>query len=334
MPGFLLRSIVLISLALILAVGWAGYDAWRFLHQPVGSGEFELLVKPGDTVAGIAGELKQRQLLDKPHWWKLYARYTGAARKIRSGEFVLDGSMNPIQLLAALQSNRGEKQHSFTIIEGWTIWQLREALAADPVIEATLGEADDAELMALLDMPGVHPEGQFLPDTYLFPRGTTDVEFLRRANQALRQALEAAWQSRQPDLPLANSYEALILASIVERETGLVEERDRVAGVMVNRLRKKMRLQTDPTVIYGIGPSFNGDITRKDLKTKTPYNTYVIKALPPTPIAMSGIGAIEAAVNPAETTSLFFVADGSGGHVFSDTVEQHNAAVRKYILNK
>ncbi len=333
MPGFLLRSLLFVFLGLVLAAGWAAYDAWQFLNKPVGKGQFELLVEPGDTVAGIASDLTSRQLLDKPHWWKLYARYTGAARKIRSGEFVLNGDQSPIELLEALQSGR-EKQHSFTIIEGWTIWQLREALAADPVIEATLGDADDSELMALLDMPGVHPEGQFLPDTYLFPRGTTDVDFLRRANQALQAELESAWANRLPDLPLANSYEALILASIVERETGIAGERDLVSGVMVNRLRKKMLLQTDPTVIYGIGPSFNGDITRKDLKTRTAYNTYVIKGLPPTPIAMSGTAAIRAAVTPAETTALFFVADGSGGHVFSDTHEQHKAAVRKYILKK
>ncbi len=333
MPGFLLRSFLLLFLGLALVVGWAAYDAWRFLNNPLGGDRFELLVEPGDTVAGISADLERRQLLDKPHWWKLYARYTGAARKIRSGEFVLDGDLTPIQLLTALQSGR-EKQHSFTIIEGWTIWQLREALAGDSVIESTLGDASDSELMALLDLPDVHPEGQFLPDTYLFPRGTTDIDFLRRANQALQQALESAWQNRQADLPLANPYEALILASIVERETGQVGERDLVSGVMVNRLRKKMRLQTDPTVIYGIGPSFNGDITFKDLKTKTPYNTYVIKGLPPTPIAMSGLAAIQAAVNPATTTALFFVADGSGGHVFSDTLEQHKAAVDKYILKK
>lgn len=333
MPAFLLRSVLLLFLAAALVVGWACWDAWRFLNQPVGTGEFELLVEPGGTVSGIALELSERQLLAKPHWWKLYARYSGAARKIRSGEFLLDASLTPLQLLEQLQSGR-EKQHSFTIVEGWTIWQLREAIAQDPIIESTTVGASDAELMALLDMPDLHPEGQFLPDTYLFPRGTTDIDFLRRANRALADALEQAWQTRQQNLPLVSSYEALILASIIERETGLVEERELVSGVMVNRLRRKMRLQTDPTVIYGIGPSFNGDITRKDLKTPTPYNTYVIAALPPTPIAMAGKEAIDAALNPASTTALFFVADGSGGHVFSDTVDQHNAAVRKYILNK
>ena len=320
----------------LCATGLVAYDAWRFLSSPLAADpvELELTVERGDTVADIGRDLAQRGLLSRPLWWRLYARVTGVATKIRAGEFVLSAGMSPVEVLGSLQRNAPTRQYAFTILEGWSIWQLRAALAADEVLLHETQDVPEDQLMAFIGAEPGHPEGQFLPDTYHFPRGTTDKQFLLRAHKALQKTLDHHWQQRQENLPLKSAYEALTLASIIEKETGIASEREMIAGVMVSRLRKKMRLQTDPTVIYGIGPDFNGDITRKDLKADTPYNTYRIPALPPTPIAMSGREAIAAAVNPASTSALFFVADGTGGHVFSETVEQHNAAVRKYILKR
>lgn len=311
------------------------YDANDFLNTPLARTEqnFELQVKPGDTVRGIGSRLSDHGLMRRPLWWEMYARYTGTAQKIRTGEFTLSTSLTPIALLAELQAGR-EKQYSLTILEGWNIWQLRAAVDAHEVLKHTIADIADDDLMRFIGAQPGHAEGQFLPDTYNFPRGTTDAEFLLRAHMAMNKEVAEIWATRRESLPIGTPYEAQILASIIEKETGVASERELISGVMVARLNKGMRLQTDPTVIYGIGKNFNGNITRKDLKAKTPYNTYVIKGLPPTPIAMPGIDALRAAVTPQDTKALFFVADGTGGHVFSETIDQHNAAVRKYLLKK
>lgn len=288
---------------------------------------------PGDNIRALSRRLSDRGLLARPRWLELYTRYTGEARKIKTGEYQLSTSLTPVALVAEIQKGT-QKQYSFTILEGWNIWQLRAALAQDSVLEQTLQGVDDANLMAFIGAEPGHPEGQFLPDTYHFPKATTDAEFLKRAHDALVAELSSVWQNRQPDLPITTPYEALILASIIEKETSIAAEREMVSGVISGRLRKGMRLQMDPTVIYGIGPGFNGNITRKDLRTSTPYNTYTIAALPPTPIAMSSAATLRAAVNPAKTKALYFVADGTGGHVFNETVEAHNKAVKQYILKK
>jgi len=198
----------------------------------------------------------------------------------------------------------------------------------------TLSGLSDAEVMVRLGRPGEHPEGRFLPDTYHFPTGFTDEAFLRRALTAMDQQLAAIWNQRAPDVPLQNADQALILASIIEKETGVTAERAEIAGVFARRLRLGMRLQTDPTVIYGLGETFDGNLRRRDLETDTPYNTYTRPGLPPTPIALPGIAALEAAVNPAPGDTLYFVADGQGGHVFSRTLDEHNRAVRRYQLKK
>lgn len=315
--------------------GLLAYDAYSFMRSPLDFDDrsFDLEVTQGDNIRGIAQQLSDRGLLSRTLWLELYARYTGVARRIKTGEYSLSTSATPVQLLTELQKGT-QRQYSFTILEGWNIWQLRDALAKDTVlVQSITGVADD-DLMQFIGADPGHPEGQFLPDTYLFPKGTTDAEFLKRANNALAVELAEIWENRQQNLPVSSPYEALVLASIIEKETSLDSEREMIAGVIAGRLRKGMRLQMDPTVIYGIGKSFNGNITRKDLKTPTPYNTYTIAGLPPTPIAMASAGTLKAAVNPTDTKALFFVADGTGGHVFNETVEAHNKAVRQYILKK
>jgi UPF0755 protein len=219
-------------------------------------------------------------------------------------------------------------------VEGWTFRQLLSALRRHEAVRDTLDGLSDEAIMARLGYPGKHPEGRFLPETYQFPRGTSDLEFLRRAYDGMQRALAAAWQGRAEDLPLDSPHEALVLASIVEKETGLASERARIAGVFVRRLRRGMRLQTDPTVIYGLGEAFDGNLRRRDLAADTPYNTYTRAGLPPTPICLPGKAAIEAVMHPAHGTSLYFVARGDGSHQFSDTLEAHNRAVQKYQLNR
>jgi len=325
---------VLFVLPLCVA-GILALDAYQFLHAPLSQTEesFELEVKQGTTIRSLATSLNREGKLKRPLWWEAYARYTGEARSIKTGEFSLSTAITPIALLGTLQKSQ-QKQYSLTLLEGWNIWQVREALETDDVLEQTMQSVSDEDVMAFIGAEPGHPEGQFLPDTYLFPKGTTDAQFLLRAHKQLKATLSEAWQGRDEALPVSTPYEVLILASIIEKETAVESEREIISGVIAGRLRKKMRLQMDPTVIYGIGKNFNGNITRKDLQTKTPYNTYKIPALPPTPIAMASAASIHSAVHPADTKALFFVADGTGGHVFNETVEEHNKAVRKYILKR
>lgn len=323
-----------LCIAALLAV-----DAYQFLNSPLSESkqgeyeQFELEIKPGTTIRSLASTLNADNKLKRPLWWEAYARYSGEARSIKTGEYSLSTSLTPIALLGTLQKSQ-QKQYSLTLLEGWNIWQVRDALAKHDVLEQTILAVSDDNLMEFIGASPGHPEGQFLPDTYLFPKGTTDAQFLLRAHKQLQQTLQEAWEGRDEGLPVTTPYEVLIKASIIEKETSVGSEREMIAGVIAGRLRKKMRLQMDPTVIYGIGKNFNGNITRKDLQTKTPYNTYKIPALPPTPIAMSSAASIHAAVHPKDTKALFFVADGTGGHVFNETVEEHNKAVRKYILKR
>ena len=252
---------------------------------------------------------------------------------MRAGEYSIADGITADELLR--QFTEGNSiQYSLTVIEGWTFRQMLAALARDPIIEHRLEGRTDAEIMAQLGYAGEHPEGRFFPDTYRFPRGTTDIDFLRRAYQVMQRHLEREWAQRQSDLPLKSPYEALILASIIEKETAVPAERNLISGVFVQRLRRNMRLQTDPTVIYGLGPEFDGDIRFRDLRRDTPYNTYLRAGLTPTPIALPGLDSIRAALHPEESGALYFVSRGDGTHKFSNTLEEHNAAVRKYQLNR
>lgn len=324
----------LLTALLIVGVVVGGYAAYRyqqFRQQPlaVPTEGYQLVVPAGASIGTVAQQLVRDGVLDEPHLLRVMARAEGKAAQIKAGEYLLQPSTTPQRLLRMLVA--GEVvQHTLTIVEGWTFKQMMAAVRAHPALEHTVGDGDD--VMKLLGAPGEHPEGRFYPDTYHFPRGTTDIDFLRRAYQIMEQRLAAAWQQREEDLPLKSAYEALILASLIERETAVASERTRIAGVFVRRLRKGMRLQTDPTVIYGMGDAYDGNIRLRDLRTDTPYNTYTRFGLPPTPIAMPSGASIDAALNPAEGNELYFVSRGDGSHHFSATLEEHNAAVRRYQL--
>ncbi len=335
-----LKRIVLVLFVLsALAAGVAGWWAWsgyqRFVATPLAGVEpgDNLMVERGDTLRSVVGRLRAQGIdAGRDLEWRLLARQLGTGGHIQVGEYALEPGITPAQLLRNMRDGRVVR-HRFTIIEGWNIRELRAALGdATPLVQ-TLHDIDDAALMAALGREGVHPEGRFLPETYVYDRGDSDLDLLRRAAEALDRALEAAWQARAEDLPIGTPEEALVLASIVEKETGIEEERPMIAGVFTRRLRAGMRLQTDPTVIYGMGADFDGNIRRRDLLTDTPYNTYTRDGLPPTPIAMAGAAALDAATRPEETDALYFVAvgDGSGRHVFSSTLSGHNAAVREYV---
>jgi len=321
-------------LALLVAAGAALTTlAWRELNAPlpIASAEGEWLRVPsGTSFRSVTAELEQRGLLDKAWLLALYARLTGEATRVRAGEYqVLPGATSRT-LLAKLVAG-DVYLHQITIVEGSRFAEALAALRAHPAITAT--DLDGAAIMSALGAPGVHPEGQFFPDTYRFPFGTSDLDILRLAHEALAARLQEAWSHRSPDLLLKTDYDALILASIIEKETSLPAERKLIAGVFHERLRRNMRLQTDPTVIYGMGDAFDGDLRDGDMHRDTPYNTYTRAGLPPTPIALPGAGSIEAAVAPEVTGALYFVATGrgDGSHTFSATFEEHERAVADYL---
>jgi UPF0755 protein len=334
--GRILAALFVVS---ALVAGGAAYWAWErytgFADTPLAGIEAgdTVLVERGDSFARMLGKLREAGVREgHEREWQLLARQMGAAGRIQAGEYALEPGATPRSLLQAMRDGR-VLSHRFTIVEGWNIRELRAALSrAEPLVQ-TIGELDDAALMAELGQAGVHPEGRFLPETYVYTRGDSDLDLLRRANAALERELAQAWESRAADVPLRSAEEALILASIIEKETGIAEERPEIAGVFSRRLKLGMRLQTDPTVIYGMGSAYAGNIRRVDLQTDTPYNTYTRDGLPPTPIAMAGRAAIRAATNPLPGETLYFVAvgDGSGRHVFSRTYAEHQVAVRDYV---
>ena len=328
------RLIGLLVIVASLLVGWAWMAYKAFLTTPLTLTESTIyVVEQGASLTSIARDLEQAGLIANAQHLRWYGRYTGQASRIRAGEYRLTSDLVPDTLLALLVSGRSI-DYNLTLLEGWNIRQVRAAVAGHDALTHTLEGVDDAELMTRLGREGEHPEGRFFPDTYQFPRGTSDLDFLRRALNTMDRELEKAWAERAEGLPLTTPYEALILASIVEKETGQPDERDTIAGVFTRRLQKGMKLQTDPTVIYGMGERFDGNIRRKDLREDTPYNTYVHFGLPPTPIAMPGRDALHAAVNPAPGKALYFVSKGDGSHAFSATLKEHNAAVAKYQLKR
>jgi UPF0755 protein len=329
------RLLGILTLAASLGAGWLWSDYRQFLDTPLGVPDDGLVYQfpAGGNAASLSRDLGRLGVLAQPLYFRLMARGSDFARRLQAGEYRIPPGLKPEALLALLASGQ-VIQYPVTLIEGLTFRQWLQALAENDVLAQTLAGQDDAAIMADLGRDGLHPEGRFLPDTYFFPRGTEDVKVLRRAMGAMDLLLEKEWPERDRNLPLASPDEALILASIVEKETGLAQERPQIAGVFVRRLHKGMKLQTDPTVIYGMGETFDGNIRRADLKRNTPYNTYVHAGLPPTPIAMPGVEAIRAVLHPAPGNSLYFVARGDGSHQFSATLEQHNAAVRQYQLRR
>jgi UPF0755 protein len=332
------KKLALIIAALsLIAVFAAGMSAWRvgqFMSSPVNvaaDGQtFE--ISPGSSFTAIARKLVAEGYIDDATWYRLYARWSGEAGGIQAGEYRIEPGATPRSLLEQFTSG-AVKLYSFTIVEGWNHRDLLAGLQANEAIESSLTDEDWPVLLAELGSKVTHPEGLFLPETYRFPRGTTDRKILGQAYALMQDVLAEEWAAKGSEAPVASPYEALVLASIVEKETALAEERPRIAGVFARRLEKRMRLQTDPTVIYGIGPAFDGNLTRKHLRTDTPYNTYTRGGLPPTPIAMPGRAAINAVLHPADGTELYFVATGlgDGSHKFSTTKDEHDAAVAEYL---
>ena len=333
MKRILYTGAVVAAVAAIALVILA-WQAVRFLDAPLilPAEGLTYEIPPGTSFAAVSNELGRRGVISHPRMFRWYARLTGDASRIHAGEYRIEPGTTPPELLERFVS--GDVQlYSFTIVEGWTYRELLAGLKRHDAVVPTLEPDEWTQLLEMVGAEATHPEGLFLPETYRFPRGTPDVEILRRSYDMMNRTLEEEWARRAPDLPLSTPYEALILASIIERETAREDEREKIAGVFVRRLQKGMRLQTDPTVIYGIGPDFDGNLTRRHLQTSTPYNTYTMSGLPPTPIALPGRAAIRAALNPAPGAELYFVATGlpDGSHRFSVTKAEHDAAVAEYL---
>ncbi|MCE4539180.1 endolytic transglycosylase MltG [Pelomonas sp. P7] len=318
-------------LAVLLIAALVAGAVWQWLRSPMAlaAPSVELSIEPGTNPAEVARAWVAAGVQVDPRWLYEWFRWSGQAKLIRAGSYEVHAGITPRELLDKMV--RGDQVlEQLRLTEGWNWRQVRAALAAAPALKAKTAAMSDAEVMAELGEPGVAPEGRFFPDTYAYSRGVSDLTVLRRAHEAMRRRLAAAWAARSPGLPLKSADEALILASIVEKETGTAADRSRVAAVFVNRLRLGMPLQTDPTVIYGLGEAFDGNLRKRDLLADTPYNTYTRGGLPPTPIAMPGAASLKAALNPAPVKSLYFVSRGDGSSEFSDDLDAHNRAVNKY----
>lgn len=326
---FLIRKLFSAVLLLALLAG-AAFVVWALRpiteagHAPI---EFE--IKRGSGVRASMNQIAAAGVPVDPRLMELLARGTGRGGELKAGYYELKPGTTPMALVDQLV--RGEQAlGAVTVVEGWTFRQMRAAIAASPRLRHDSAGLSDAELMERIGSKHRHPEGWFFPDTYLYAKGSSDLQIYRQAHALMQQRLNQVWQARDRDLPYKSPYEALIMASIIEKETGRAEERDKVAAVFVNRLRLGMLLQTDPTVIYGIGERFDGNIRRRDLTTDTPYNTYTRPGLPPTPIALPGAESLAAAFNPAPINALYFVARGDGTSHFSNNLAEHNRAVDKY----
>jgi len=296
-------------------------------------GGWRFTIEPGSNLTAVAYKLQRLNILEHPRYLLWSARWQDKANQIKAGEYIIEPGTTVAALLEKI--TRGDViQYPLAIIEGWTFRQLLQYLAGLDALKHTLDGLPQEEVMVRIGKAGEHPEGRFFPDTYYYTRGMSDIKVLHRAYQAMEQFLSQAWQERDTGLPYQSAYEALTMASIIEKETAAPEERGQIAGVFVRRLQKRMRLQTDPTVIYGIGEHFDGNLRRRDLKTDTPYNTYRRHGLPPTPIALPGADSIMAALHPEDGDTLYFVARGDGSHYFSATIAEHNRAVRKYQLKR
>jgi len=318
-----------VAMAFLAVVFLGVTQAWRFWQMPVADTPAPLMVERGETMRDVAATIHRLNpsLPEPAIYWT--ARFRGQARAIQSGEYEVQAGERLVSLLDRMAAG-DVVEYPVTIPEGVTARHFLEIVAEAPHIERTLDDLSPAAVIETMDLPVEHLEGWLYPDTYHYPRGTTDRQMIRRAFERMRTALDAAWAARDEDLPIDSPYEALILASLIERETAVPEERGEVAGVFVNRLERGMRLQTDPTVIYGLGDDYDGRLFTRHLREDTPYNTYTRDGLPPTPIALPSRASLTAATRPTDTDALFFVADGTGGHHFSRTLEEHNRAVRRW----
>ena len=323
-------------IAIVVSLAAFGGGAWLHWHWtrdalPIGPQAVDVEIMPGESLRHVAQQFADKGILH--HAWDLtlYTRLERASGGLRAGEYEIEPGTTVAGLLDLLRSGK-VVMHSLTLVEGWTFKQVMTVVEAEPNLAHTLAGLSPAAQKEKLGFESASPEGELLPDTYQFPRGTSDVAFLRRAHEAEQQFLASEWDARSQGLPYKTPYDALIMASVVEKETGQAFERAKIAGVFVRRLQKGMRLQSDPTVIYGMGDAYDGDIRLKDLRTDTPYNSYTRFGLPPTPICMPGRAALDAALHPEPGNALYFVAKGDGTHQFSATLKEQNAAVEKYQL--
>jgi len=323
-----LRRLLLLA---VLAAAGAGAAAMWWLEQPLelAGDSVEVSIEPKTTPRDVAFAWVQAGVQANPILLYEWFRWSGQARKIRAGSYEVERGVTPRTLLDKMV--RGDEvMASVRLIEGWTFKQFRAELARAPDLKQTTAAMSEADLMTAIGAPGIAAEGRFYPDTYAFSKGASDLAVLKRAYRAMKQQVDLAWAERPPNTPLRNANEALTLASIVEKETGAAKDRGLVAGVFNNRLRIGMPLQTDPTVIYGLGERFDGNLRKKDLLADTPYNTYTRAGLPPTPISMPGRASLLAAVKPDATKALYFVARGDGSSQFSESLTDHNRAVNQY----
>jgi len=323
----MMRKLKVLLLLLMLACVGLAYYAYSPLTPAKLPLEFTL--NQGSSLSAVARQFEREGLLESPRLFVAFARLLGRAGQIKAGVYQLDQPVSRMELLTMITRGNVSKSQ-ITLIEGWNFRQLRNMLNASPNLRHDTLNLSDSEILQRIGAPESHPEGLFFPETYHIAAGGSDIELLKVAYRLMQQRLNEAWQARSPDLPLETPYQALILASIVEKETGTASDRPMIAGVFVNRLRIRMMLQTDPTVIYGMGEKFDGNLRRRDLTNDTPYNTYTRGGLPPTPIAMPGRDALHAALHPASTNALYFVARGDGSSKFSSNLNAHNQAVNRY----
>jgi len=309
---------------------WIYTDYRLSLDVPLNlAAPFTLHLRKGEGIRALGQRLKSEGILKEPVWLMALTYASGNARNLKYGDYVLSPGLSPRALLELVVSGKS-RQVPVTVIEGMTFKEFLKVLSQNPVIRHDLAEKTPEEIMVMLGEAGLPPEGLFFPDTYFTSTETSDFDILRKARRKMESVLRLEWQGRDPSVPYQTDYEGLIMASIVEKETGQAAERSAIAGIFVRRLNQHMRLQTDPTVIYGLGGSFDGDLRKEDLRRDTPFNTYTRAGLPPTPIALPGRDAIHAAMHPLAGSSLYFVAKGDGSHIFSDTLEAHEKAVDQY----
>ena len=329
-----MKIAVFISGLVLVLIGWLYYqDMEKQLNMPLKiEGPEYFSIEPGMSLLAVAGEVAARGWFDHPFYLQLEGKIRGVDGLIKAGQYQVEPGATASSLLDMIVAGR-VTQHALTIVEGWTFPRIMAALHDSRYIRRQLNSTRPDRVMTEIGYPGYHPEGRFYPDTYYFPAETTDVDFLRRSFRQMEAVLHQEWDRRMAGLPYRSPYQALIMASLIEKETAVADERSRIAGVFVRRLEKNMKLQTDPTVIYALGENYDGNIRRRDLKFDSPYNTYRYKGLPPTPIAAPGRASIRAALQPEPGTALYFVATGENGrHYFSDTLAEHNQAVAKYQL--
>ncbi len=326
-------SVICVSFAL----AWLMLDLQQFSENSLDLPEsgVDYTLEPGSSLGVLAKDLENKGLIRNSIYLRIIARWSGLGKRIKAGEYRIKPGTTPTALLEQLVSGQ-VNTYNITLVEGWSFRQMLKSIRGHKALRHSIDGLKAAQIMSRLGYEGMHPEGRFLADTYNFPKGTTDLALLKRAFRAMQDLLQKEWDARDTALPFKDPYQALILASIVEKETALPQERPLIAGVFIRRLQKRMRLQTDPTVIYGMGDKYKGNIRRKDLRNDTPYNTYTRSGLTPTPISMPGRDAIRAVMHPAPGKALYFVAknQGDGSHYFSDNLKQHNRAVRKYQLKR